>query len=109
MKKIRQKILGTGLCVAAICAPALRAQDPAKAQTPRGAAETGRVQNSRELSVSVDGREAMFTTMCALLASGYESDVNADNWPTFRPQMLQKDQHQEGGAVDAVREFFKQH
>jgi tetratricopeptide (TPR) repeat protein len=110
MKNILQKIPRVGLCLASICAPALRAQSPATLQTPPGAADrTTRIQSARELSVSVDGREAMFTTMCALLASGYESDVSADNWSTFRAQMREKLQHQEGPAVDAVREFFKQH
>src|SRR6202158_5608661 len=110
MKTILQRMLRAGLCLASICAPALRAQSPATLQTPPGAADrTTRIQSARELSVTVDGREAMFTTMCALLASGYESDVSADNWSTFRAQMREKLQHQEGPAVDAVREFFKQH
>jgi len=34
----------------------------------------------------VDGSEAMFTTMCALLAAGFESNVSADNWTAFRAQ-----------------------
>jgi tetratricopeptide (TPR) repeat protein len=60
-------------------------------------------------SVSVDGSEAMFTTMCALYASGYEGDINADHWSTFRAQMREKMRQQKGPAVEAVREFYQQH
>lgn len=101
------------MCAVSLCASAVRGQAPEQrtVQTPANAATPGRSQTQArpELSVSVDGREAMFTTMCALLASGYESDVSADNWSTFRAQMREKLQHQEGPAVDAVREFYKQH
>nr|MDP9148269.1 hypothetical protein [Acidobacteriota bacterium] len=60
-------------------------------------------------TVTVDASEAMFTTMCAMLASGFESDVNAENWHAIRTQLRDRMQHQEGPAVDAVREFYKQH
>jgi hypothetical protein len=117
MTIIHRKMLGVGLCAAALCAATVRAQEPAQATvqtpatTPGNAAAPGRPQTQvrPELSVSVDGREAMFTTMCALLASGFESDVSADTWSTFRAQMREKLQHQEGPAVDAAREFYKQH
>jgi tetratricopeptide (TPR) repeat protein len=51
----------------------------------------------------------MFTTMCALLASGFESDVSAANWHPLRAQLRERMQHQQGPAVDAVREFYKKH
>src|SRR5271154_7028797 len=38
-------------------------------------------------NISVDGSEAMFTTMCALYAAGFEGDVSADNWTAFRAQI----------------------
>ena len=60
-------------------------------------------------NVSVDGSEAMFATMCALYASGYEGDVNADHWSTYRAQMRERMKQQKGPAVDAVREFYRQH
>jgi hypothetical protein len=59
--------------------------------------------------VSVDGREAMFTTMCALLASGFESEVSADNWQPLRAQLRERMQQQQGPAVQAVREFYRAH
>jgi hypothetical protein len=59
--------------------------------------------------VTVDGSEAMFTTMCALLAAGFESNVSADNWTPFRAQMRERLRQQQGPAVEAVREFYKQH
>lgn len=110
-------MLGASLLVACVCAPTLgaQAQGQATVQTPDATPNKGTSPRksqppaSQELNVSVDGREAMFTTMCALLASGYESDVSADHWSTFRAQMREKLQHQEGPAVDAVREFYKQH
>ncbi len=60
-------------------------------------------------NVTVDGSETMFATMCALYASGYEGDVNADHWSTYRAQMRERLKEQKGPAVDAVREFYRQH
>jgi hypothetical protein len=60
-------------------------------------------------AVSVDGSEAMFTTMCALLTAGYEADVSADHWSPYRAQMRAKLQAQQGPAVDALRQFYRQH
>jgi tetratricopeptide (TPR) repeat protein len=57
----------------------------------------------------VDGSEAMFTTMCVLLASGFESNVSADNWTAFRAQMRERLRQQQGPAVDAARAFYRQH
>jgi hypothetical protein len=60
-------------------------------------------------NVTVDGSEAMFTTMCALLAAGFEADVSAENWHPLRVKIRERMQHQEGPAVVALREFYKQH
>src|SRR5260370_23092923 len=51
----------------------------------------------------------MFATMCALYASGFESDVSTDNWSAFRAQMRDRLRKQQGPAVDAVRQFYHQH
>ena len=59
--------------------------------------------------MTVDGSEAMFTTMCALLAAGFESDISGDNWSAFRAQMRERMQHQDGPAVQALREFYQAH
>lgn len=76
------------------------AQVPLPPQRPRPAPMT---------NVSVDGSEAMFTTMCALLAAGFEADVSAENWRPLRARLREQMQHQHGPAVDAVREFYKEH
>src|SRR5690348_13730737 len=68
-----------------------------------------RTQNAPPTPISVDGSEAMFTTMCALLAAGFESDISAANWSPLRAQLRERMQHQQGPAVDAVREFYKRH
>ncbi|MGB9464353.1 MAG: hypothetical protein WBR10_04520 [Candidatus Acidiferrum sp.] len=60
-------------------------------------------------NITVDGSEAMFTTMCALLAAGFESNVSAENWHPLRARLREQMQHQEGPAVDAVRQFYKEH
>jgi len=54
-------------------------------------------------NVTVDGNEAMFTTMCALLAAGFESNVSAENWSPMRSQLRERMQQQQGPAVDALR------
>jgi tetratricopeptide (TPR) repeat protein len=51
----------------------------------------------------------MFTTICALLAAGFESNVSADNWTAFRAQMRERLRRQQGPAVEVVREFYRQH
>jgi hypothetical protein len=68
-----------------------------------------RMHASPATNVSVDGSEAMFTTMCALLAAGFESNVSAANWHPVRAQLRERMQHQQGPAVDAVREFYSKH
>jgi len=60
-------------------------------------------------NITVDGSEAMFTTMCALLAAGFEANVSAENWHPLRARLREQMQHQQGPAVDAVREFYKEH
>jgi hypothetical protein len=60
-------------------------------------------------NITVDASELMFTTMCALLASGFEADISAENWRPLRAQLRDRMQHQQGPAVDAIREYYKQH
>lgn len=62
-----------------------------------------------ETRITVDGSEAMFTTMCALLAAGYEADVSAENWTPMRAQLRDRLQHQQGPAVEVLRNFYRQH
>ena len=68
-----------------------------------------KMQPAPVTTVTVDGSEAMFTTMCALLASGFEADVSAENWSPMRAQLRERLQHQEGPAVQVLRNFYKQH
>src|ERR1700758_1043674 len=83
-----------------------RTQAPAKEQAP---STSVRAQTAPQNAVTVDGSEAMFTTMCALLAAGFESNVSADNWTAFRAQMRERLRQQQGPAVEAVRQFYRQH
>src|SRR5882724_4897927 len=68
-----------------------------------------KMQAAPVTTVTVDGSEAMFTTMCALLASGFEADVSAAGWSPLRAQLRDRLQHQQGPAVDVMRNFYKQH
>src|SRR6201987_1074113 len=94
------------LCVAPALTGAPRAQAPAPPQAPRPQV---RMQPAPQSNVSVDGSEAMFTTMCALLAAGFEADVSAANWSPMRAQLRDRMQHQQGPAVEVMRNFYKQH
>jgi len=78
----------------------------AQAPPPRPLPKTTPVPTT---NITVDGNEAMFTTMCALYASGFESDLSTDNWSTFRAQLRDRLRKQQGPAVDAVRQFYHQH
>jgi hypothetical protein len=118
MKKFQRQMMVAGLCVVMTLPAAGQAQAPAPAQVqtqtpppsqaPAPAPRT-RTRTAPPSTVSVDGSEAMFTTMCALLAAGFESNVSADNWTAFRAQMRERLRHQQGPAVEAVREFYRQH
>jgi hypothetical protein len=79
------------------------------AQAPQTRPSEARQQPGPVTNVTVDGSEAMFTTMCALLAAGFEADVSAANWNPMRAQVRERMQRQQGPAVDAVREFYKKH
>jgi tetratricopeptide (TPR) repeat protein len=117
MKKPRRLMILLAL-FAAMALPAA-AQTPAPApaqpqtQTPPVAQAppptNPRLQAVPPSAVSVDGNEAMFTTMCALLASGFESNISSDNWTVFRAQMRERLRQQQGPAVDAVREYYRLH
>jgi hypothetical protein len=117
MKKPRRLMILLAL-FAAMALPA-GAQTPAPApaqpqtQTPPAAQAppptNPRLQAVPPSAVSVDGNEAMFTTMCALLASGFESNISSDNWTVFRAQMRERLRQQQGPAVDAVREYYRLH
>jgi len=100
MARLIRQAVWQVLCAAAILPLAANAQVPLARPRP---------QNAPVTNVTVDGNEAMFTTMCALLAAGFEADVSADNWQPFRAQMRERMQHQQGPAVDALREFYHQH
>jgi tetratricopeptide (TPR) repeat protein len=101
--KLRRVILAA--CFAFASVISIRAQTAGPPLPPQ--------RPQRELApptpISVDSSEAMFTTMCALLASGFEADVSAENWHPIRAQLRDRMQHQEGPAVEEVREYYRQH
>jgi len=94
------------LCASAIVPGVVQAQS---IPPPPPAQQQPRTRPAPATTVTVDGSEAMFTTMCALLASGFEADISAGNWSAFRAQMRDRLQHQEGPAVEALREFYRAH
>jgi hypothetical protein len=115
MTKLRRLTALIGLCVTVALQAAGQDAKPAQATTqaqtpPRAEAPAAsRAQAPAQNAVTVDGSEAMFTTMCALLAAGFESNVSSDNWSAFRAQMRERLREQQGPAVDAVRQFYRQH
>jgi tetratricopeptide (TPR) repeat protein len=118
MKRLQRRMMMAGFCVAMMQPAAGQAQAPVPAevqtrtpplaQAPAPSPRTNQ-RTAPPSTVSVDGSEAMFTTMCALLAAGFESNVSADNWTAFRAQMRERMRNQKGPAVEAVREFYRQH
>jgi hypothetical protein len=107
MERIYRRFVLVISC-AGLSALLVKAQNP---QAPRPIPQTARpgTQTAPVTNISIDGSEAMFTTMCALLASGFESNISTDNWQPMRAQLRERLQHQQGPAVDAVREFYKKH
>src|SRR6266849_5673508 len=104
MKKLQRQMVLIGLCAVMALPAAGQAQAPVQAPAPRP-----RTRTAPQGTVSVDGSEAMFTTICALLAAGFESNISSDNWTSFRAQMRERLRQQQGPAVEAVREFYRQH
>jgi tetratricopeptide (TPR) repeat protein len=88
------------LLLTAVCSGLCRAQAPIQRPKRTVAAAT---------AATIDTSEAMFTTMCALYAAGYEGDINPDNWGAYRSQMRERLRAQKGPAVDALKEFYKGH
>ncbi len=118
MRKLQRQLALFELCTLFVMPAAASAQAPATVQEQKPAAPPAptpaapapsRRHPAPPSTVSVDGSEAMFTTMCVLLASGFESNVSADNWTAFRAQMRERLRQQQGPAVDAAREFYRQH
>ena len=113
MKKLQRPIVLVGLCLAIVLPAAAQAPSPvpAQVQSPPAppAAPRPRTRTAPPSTVSVDGSEAMFTTMCALVAAGFESNVSSDNWTAFRAQMRERLRQEQGPAVEGVREFYHHH
>src|SRR6266849_4138546 len=114
MKKLQRQMALFGLCAVMAMPAAGQASVPAQVQTPapppaQSPAPRPRTRTAPQSTVSVDGSEAMFTTICALLAAGFESNISSDNWTSFRAQMRERLRQQQGPAVEAVREFYRQH
>ncbi|HUL34246.1 MAG TPA: tetratricopeptide repeat protein [Candidatus Eisenbacteria bacterium] len=93
---------GIFLLALGVWAAAARAQAPPPRPRPQPT-------HAPVTNITIDGNEAMFTTMCALYASGFDSEVSADNWSTFRAQLRTTLRRQQGPAVDAVRDFYRKH
>lgn len=68
-----------------------------------------RPQVAPPTSATIDVSEPLFATMCALYAAGYESDINPDNWSTYRTRMRERLKNKSGPAVDVLKEFFRGH
>ena len=88
------------LAALAVCA----ALSPGQAPQPQRRFRPAPVSAS-----TIDVSEPMFATMCALYAAGYESDLSADSFSTYRAQMRERLRQQKGPAVDALREFYRGH
>src|ERR1700730_2882179 len=93
-----------------LSAPSSRAQTVNSAPpSPPPAAQPQQRGIAPPTNLTVDASEPMFATMCALLASGFEADISAENWRPLRAQLRDRMQHQQGPAVEAIREYYKQH
>ena len=88
---------------------AAQAQDSNVPPPPPAPAARPQRELAPATTITVDASQQMFTTMCALLASGFEADISAENWRPLRAQLRDRMQHQEGPAVEAVRAFYKEH
>jgi tetratricopeptide (TPR) repeat protein len=91
--------LGVILTCLAVCAALAEAQAPVVRHRTVAPATAS----------TIDASEAMFTTMCALYAAGYEATVSPDSFTTYRAQMRERLRQQKGPAVTALRDFYRNH
>ena len=96
-KKISDKICVI-LLVVAFSAGVCRGQAPITRPKPKAAPAT---------AATVDTSEAMFATMCALYAAGFEGDMNPDNWSAYRSQMREKLTGTEGASCRCVERILQ--
>lgn len=101
LRKISEKVC-VGFLLLAVCGSLSWAQT----QTPF---PRSRSQAAPASASTIDVSEPMFATMCALYAAGYESNVNPDNWSSFRAQMRDRLRQEKGPAVDALKQFYRSH
>src|SRR5277367_5067146 len=125
MNRTVQRVMRAGFCLASatmLFTAAVMAQAPPAGNAKPGAAPGAApgqatapprtrvvVVAEPQSPVSVDGSEAMFTTMCALTAAGFEADVSSEHWSPYRAQMRQRLQQQQGPAVEALRQYYREH
>lgn len=102
-QEMRRKI-AVNVCVILLVLVVCAGLNVAQAQTTRP-----RTKIAPASASTIDTSEAMFATMCALYAAGYEGDVNPDNWSAYRSQMRERLRAQKGPAVDALKEFYRGH
>jgi hypothetical protein len=91
-------VLSALAACAALCGAQTRTPVPQRQMRPAPASAS-----------TIDVSEPMFATMCALYAAGYEGDVNPDSFTTYRAQMRDRLRQQKGPAVEALREFYRNH
>src|SRR5260370_15906789 len=115
MKKLQPQMVMIGLCAVMALPATGQAQAPvparAQTQTPPPAQAPPpkpRTRTAPPSTVRVDGSEAMFTTICALLAPGFESNVSADNGTAVRGQVGERLRRQQGRAVEGGRHVYRQ-
>src|SRR5260370_33685321 len=107
MKKLRRLMALFGLCAAIALPAAGQAQAPTPAQvqtqsSPPAQTPVARPRTAPPSTVTVDGNEPMITTMCALLAAGFESNFNSYNWTALRALVTERWPQQQWHAVYSV-------
>jgi hypothetical protein len=107
MSRVWQKILKWASCLALIAAVPISGR--VQAASPQSSPGPRQRQTAPATQVTIDSSEAMFTTMCSLLAAGFEADLSSANWHPLRAQLRERMQRQQGPAVQALREFYKRH
>jgi len=79
---------------------------PAQPQTKKAEAPP-RAEARR--AVSVDTRQQLFATLCALDAAGFDSGANTTNQSPGRVQLRERMLALQGPAVEALRKYYREH
>jgi tetratricopeptide (TPR) repeat protein len=99
---IRFAFIALGVLAGSLAIAQAAQQQKKKADAPPPMREARR-------AVSVETRQQLFATLCALDAAGFDSNIDTTNQSAGRVQLRQHMRALQGPAVEALRKYYQEH